>query len=523
MRNLGTLIVVIFSAALMAIPTTALAAKVHGVLRVVKGKVHVKSGKTGKKKRARIGQKVFPRDSIITAKDSRAKVVMSDSNVINVSPETEIQIEKYEFNAKNKKAPKNVLLKVLYGKVRNKVNQKYNGKDSKFQVKTPSAVAGVRGTDFMLAVSQAVGSDIPKTTATTFEGSVSFGQVGANGVISNPVTVGAGQSSSLQLGQMPSPVINVPKTQLAAADRESVADPKDMTESKREPATKNEKREKRKEERKQKQEAKKEERKQKQEAKKEERQQKREARKEERKERQEAKKQERKEQQEARKEERQQKREARKEERQERREARKEARQNNEPKREESSANNQSADEGPAPKRNARSGPKGPKGPGGPGVGPAVGGPDGDGGGLAGTDGGEPGNRPPGPGGDGGPKGPMADAGEPGPRGPMPGGDMKREPASMGPGGLAGPGPEGPMGPGFDGGLGDMGPGLDDLPSTCENCGETVVFQPNQPDFIPPPIVEIPDQPYQPDNQCEFCQETIIGQGRLIIRIVPGN
>ena len=108
MRNLSiTLLVAVFLTAL-AVPESAWAARVHGVLRVVKGKVKVLSGKTGKAKKARIGQKVYPSDTIITGKNARVKVVMIDKNEINVSPNSKIVIEKYEFNAKNKKSPKNI-------------------------------------------------------------------------------------------------------------------------------------------------------------------------------------------------------------------------------------------------------------------------------------------------------------------------------------------------------------------------------------------------------------------------------
>ena len=71
------------------------AAGVHGVLRVVKGKVQIKSGRTNKTERAKVGQKVFPQDTIITGSNSRAKIVMIDDNEINVSPESEIVFEKY--------------------------------------------------------------------------------------------------------------------------------------------------------------------------------------------------------------------------------------------------------------------------------------------------------------------------------------------------------------------------------------------------------------------------------------------
>ena len=97
------------------------------MLRVVKGDVQIKSGKTGQTARARIGEQVFPKDVIITGKDARAKVVMVDNNEINVSPDSQIEIQHYEYDPNQGK--KDVLLNVIYGKVRAKVEQHYDGKN----------------------------------------------------------------------------------------------------------------------------------------------------------------------------------------------------------------------------------------------------------------------------------------------------------------------------------------------------------------------------------------------------------
>jgi hypothetical protein len=201
----------------LCVGATALA-DVHGVLRVVKGDVQIKSGKTGQMSKARLGQEVYPKDTIITAKDARAKIVMIDNNEINVSPETNLEIKNYEFNpAENKKE---VLLNVLYGKVRSKVEQKYDGKTSKFQVKTPSAVAGVRGTDFVTSFSAAT----KQTEVTTFRGAVELGLPGPNGGIQNSVSVTPGKSASSTNGAAPTTPTAVPKAQLAKIDKDSNAE-----------------------------------------------------------------------------------------------------------------------------------------------------------------------------------------------------------------------------------------------------------------------------------------------------------
>ncbi|HMN67443.1 MAG TPA: FecR family protein [Bdellovibrionales bacterium] len=202
------------SVALFAVVFTsdAFAQNVHGVLRVVKGDVQIKSAKSGQNARARIGEKVFPKDVVITGKDARAKIVMVDNNEINVSPESQIEIQHYEFDPAAGK--KEVLLNVIYGKVRSKVEQKYDGKTSKFQIKTPSAVAGVRGTDFMTGYNPSTRS----SQVVTFEGRVEFGLPGPGGTIMNPVSVTPGNMASNSGSAAPAAPIPVPKEDLAKMD-----------------------------------------------------------------------------------------------------------------------------------------------------------------------------------------------------------------------------------------------------------------------------------------------------------------
>jgi len=193
---------------------TANAQEANGVIMVVKGDITVTS-KDGKTEPAKVGKKVVQGDTITAGKDSRAKIVMADKNVINVSPDSKIKIEKYESGAN-----KDVELKVEYGKVRASVEQKYDGEKSKFNIKTPSAVAGVRGTDFMTGYN-------PQTKVSqvvTFSGSVAMGTPGPGGSIQNPVFVQPGQMSEAGAGQAPSAPKPVPKEEMNKLNNESKAD-----------------------------------------------------------------------------------------------------------------------------------------------------------------------------------------------------------------------------------------------------------------------------------------------------------
>lgn len=189
-----------------------------GVMMVVKGSVQIQSAKEKKLIAAKIGAKVFAQDVIITGPDSRAKIVMSDKNEINVSPDTRLELEKYVYNPQ--KNEKNVLLNVVYGKVRSQVNQKYDADKNTFRVKTPSAVAGVRGTDFLASFDP--GPKVSKVV--TFSGVVEVGKPGAGGAILNPVRVSPGQFTTATPGSAPSAPSPVPKAELNQLNQQTKAE-----------------------------------------------------------------------------------------------------------------------------------------------------------------------------------------------------------------------------------------------------------------------------------------------------------
>ncbi len=189
---------------------------IHGIMMVVKGDVKVTSAATKSTEPGKVGKKVFPGDTILTGPDSRAKIVMSDKNVLNISPDTKIVIEKYTNNGQEK----SVELKVEFGKIRASVEQKYDGEKSKFNVKTPSAVAGVRGTDFLTSYDRVS----KKSEIITFTGTVAVGKPGPGGAILNPVFVQPGQMTSATEGKAPEAPKTLPKEDVKKANQESNSD-----------------------------------------------------------------------------------------------------------------------------------------------------------------------------------------------------------------------------------------------------------------------------------------------------------
>ncbi len=185
-----------------------------GVLEVVSGRVQVKIAKTGEIAPVLPNEEILPQDTIMTGPGGRAKLVMSDKNEITISPSSQVEIARYEAGEDGQR---HVLLKLITGKIRAKVNQKYDSKDSQFMIITRAAVSGVRGTDF------AVDFDDEKNRAqvVTFSGDVEYGLPGPENTIANAVNVPAGKTSVATAGKLPTKPVPMSSKELEKWDKET--------------------------------------------------------------------------------------------------------------------------------------------------------------------------------------------------------------------------------------------------------------------------------------------------------------
>lgn len=181
-----------------------------GTFMLVKGKVLILSDK-GQPTEAKVSSKIYVGETVVTDNDSRAKIIMSDRNVLNILPNTKLKLEKYSNSAGSKE----VQLNLIEGKVRSNVGEKYDNKSSKFEIRTATAVAGVRGTEFITSYDP--GTKI--TEVLTIHGSVIFkSTVTADA----PEVVVNKQEKSEQKGKSsPSKPIKVPKNEFEAINKET--------------------------------------------------------------------------------------------------------------------------------------------------------------------------------------------------------------------------------------------------------------------------------------------------------------
>lgn len=197
----------------MFLLTQNLIAAEIGTFMVVKGSIKIESG--GASSDAKVSSKVRVGDTIISGVDSRAKIVMTDRNILNISPNTKMKIEKYS----NTPNDKNVNLNLIEGKVRSKVEEKYDNKNSKFEVRTATAVAGVRGTDFVTSYS----SSTKVTEVITLKGKVSFQTISATGTAPTtpPVVISKGEKSEAKEDGVPAPPVKVPEKEMKQIDTDT--------------------------------------------------------------------------------------------------------------------------------------------------------------------------------------------------------------------------------------------------------------------------------------------------------------
>jgi hypothetical protein len=107
-------------------------------------------GKVYFAKKVKIGEKVFSETVVHTGPTGKVRIVYPNGDQINVAPSSSVVISREGGPSGDQ-----TNLQMLYGKLRAVVTKRENAKEPKFMVKTPTAVAGVRGTDFAVGFNPA--------------------------------------------------------------------------------------------------------------------------------------------------------------------------------------------------------------------------------------------------------------------------------------------------------------------------------------------------------------------------------
>lgn len=98
---------------------------------------------------AAVGAPIEQGDQLRTGRPGRLKVVFQDDSVLSVSEESMVVINEQVFDAANNKARS--YFDLIHGKLNSIVSEYYSRPGASYQVKTATAVAGVRGTEFSIS------------------------------------------------------------------------------------------------------------------------------------------------------------------------------------------------------------------------------------------------------------------------------------------------------------------------------------------------------------------------------------
>jgi hypothetical protein len=141
--------IVAFAVLALAVAGLARAEDV-GHVKVAKGTVHVE--RDGKRLPATVGMPIQQSDTLITGADGSAGVTFSDNSLLSTGPNSVLVVDRYAFDSTTHAGRFDASLKkgtlaVVSGKM---VKQT----PGSMRVRTPAAIMGVRGTDFLVQVDE---------------------------------------------------------------------------------------------------------------------------------------------------------------------------------------------------------------------------------------------------------------------------------------------------------------------------------------------------------------------------------
>jgi hypothetical protein len=134
-------------AAMVAVSFPVLAADV-GLVKVSRGNVQIE--RNGAKIPAPVGAAVQTSDVIVTGGDGSAGITFTDNSLVSVGPNSVFAIDKYRFDTTTHAGEFEGSLKK--GRLAAISGKMVKASPESMKIRTPSAIMGVRGTEFVVQV-----------------------------------------------------------------------------------------------------------------------------------------------------------------------------------------------------------------------------------------------------------------------------------------------------------------------------------------------------------------------------------
>lgn len=130
---------------LLLLAGTAWAQEVGSIVEVA-GTVEL--GRAGAWAEAQTGLAVHQGDEIRTGEPGKARILLRDESVLVLADASHLRIDQYVYDPNESTGSS--LMRLLAGKLRSLVSDYYGGPHARYEVETKTAVAGVRGTEFVV-------------------------------------------------------------------------------------------------------------------------------------------------------------------------------------------------------------------------------------------------------------------------------------------------------------------------------------------------------------------------------------
>jgi len=150
---------------------------------------------------AELGMDTYLQDIVRTKHRSRTQLKLIDNSVLNMGANYKLKIKEYVYDEEN--GIRKAILQSLRGTVRLTVAKMGGNADSLFEVHTPTAIASVRGTDFIVKVNSSM-----ETEVIVLEGAVAVRNI--NPMIKGEVVVLPGKSTKVKKDSLPSSPVAIP-------------------------------------------------------------------------------------------------------------------------------------------------------------------------------------------------------------------------------------------------------------------------------------------------------------------------
>lgn len=143
-------------------------------------------------------------DEVRTQAASRMKILLRDDSVLTLGESSQLRLDEQVAGP----APQSTLW-LLFGQIRAIATERYGAAGARFEVKTPTAIAGVRGTEF---VAQHDAAEDETLVVGIVDTTMVRAAIDAAG--DRVIRLGPGQSTRVRRGSYPSPARVMPASQI---------------------------------------------------------------------------------------------------------------------------------------------------------------------------------------------------------------------------------------------------------------------------------------------------------------------